>query len=99
MVWDSGVVAGGMRSRRDDIPTAMRVALGHLSGDPCPGKHCWVIGGGGGDQGEKRPGLLVEWRQAGADRWEGRVVYLSLSATGRWVLTEEWLPASQLVPA
>lgn len=78
---------------------AERVVLGRPPEDPCPGRHCWVTGGAGAlDQGEKRPGLLAEWRQAG-ESWEGRVVYLSLSTAGRWVLTEEWLPASKLVPA
>jgi hypothetical protein len=80
-----------------------RVALGDRSrGDtspePPPGRHCWVTrGAGAGDAGEKRPGLLVEWRR-GPEGWEGRVVYLSLAAPGRWVLSEEWLPAPWLAP-
>ena len=78
---------------------AERMRLGLPSGDPCPGKHCSVTGGASaGDPGERRPGLLVGWRQAG-DHGEGRVVYISCSAVGRWVLTEEWLPARQLLPA
>jgi len=88
-----------MNRRRGSPPLAERVALGRPAVDQCPGKHCWVTGGAGArDSADKRPGLLIEWRQAG-DRWEGRVAYLSLSAAGRWVLTEEWLPASQLAPA
>ncbi len=64
--------------------------------EPCPGRHCWVTGGAGaGDLGLRRPGLLVEWRRTGT-RWEGRVVYLSAAAPGRWVLTEEWFAADLL---
>lgn len=47
--------------------------------------------------GVKRPGLLVEWRQA-TDGWEGRVVYAASLRRGEWVLVEEWLPAALLSP-
>jgi hypothetical protein len=48
--------------------------------------------------GVKRPGLLVEWRQAG-DAWEGRVVYAVRLRPDAWQLVEEWLPAALLTPA
>jgi hypothetical protein len=97
-VWDAGVVAGGMR-RGQGLPMRERVALRGSTAQPPPGRHCWVAGGCGvGDVGEKRPGLLVEWRR-GPQGWEGRVVYVSLAAPGRWVVCEEWIPAERLVPA
>ena len=65
---------------------------------PCPGRHCWVTGGAGVDDGVKRPGLLVEWR-SGPVGWEGRVLYLTPVQVDRWVVLEEWLPSHLLTPA
>lgn len=95
-LWHAVPVAGGMSRGRRGLPMQERVGLGR-STDPCPGRHCWVTGGSGADPGHRRPGLLVEWRRAG-EVWEGRVVYLSLTAPDRWVLVEEWLPAALLDP-
>ena len=68
--------------------------------DACPARHCWVAGAVDAE-GAKRPGLLIEWRQA-AGRWEGRVSYVArlrpLEANGGWVVVEEWLPAELLTP-
>jgi hypothetical protein len=76
-----------------------RVALTAQPADPCPGRHCWVLSGAGDlDVGQRRPALLVEWRQT-RGTWEGRVVYLSEVAPGRWVLTEEWMSAALLTPS
>jgi len=90
-----------MRGRYGGVPMHERVTRGRSADptpeDPGPGRHCWVAGGVG-DDGLKRPGLLAEWRQAGAG-WEGRVVYVGLAGPGRWVLVEEWLPADRLTPA
>ena len=92
-------VAGGMNRGRHGIPMRDRVTLTTPPADPCPGRHCWVLGGAAGeDLGHRRPGLLVEWRQA-TGGWEGRVVYLSCPAPGRWILAEEWVPAPLLVQA
>jgi len=55
------------------IPMAERVAL-RTSGDLCPARHCWVLDPAD-HSGVRRPGLLVEWRQANEDDWLGRVIY------------------------
>lgn len=65
--------------------------------EPCPARHCWVHDPRG-DDGTKRPGLLVEWRQRG-ELWEGRVSYVTLLGPGQWALVEEWLPAHLLAPS
>jgi hypothetical protein len=95
---------GGWGKRGSGIPLAQRVRAGQSappadpgeSSDPCPARHCWVAEAVD-DLGVKRPGLLVEWRAAGA-RWEGRVVYAARLRPGTWVLVEEWLPAELLTP-
>lgn len=68
--------------------------------EPCPGRHCWVVGGAGlgAVDGVKAPGLLAEWRLTPSG-WEGRVVYLTRLAPARWALVEEWLPSGLLAPA
>lgn len=68
----------------------------HPSRDCCPARHCWVSDAAD-RQGVKRPGLLVEWRQAPAS-WEGRVVYAAELRPGQWALVTEWLPAALLAP-
>lgn len=76
---------------------AQRVRLGPATYDECPARHCWVADAADG-RGVKRPGLLVEWRQAEAG-WEGRVVYAAEIRPGRWALVEEWLAAALLTPS
>ncbi|CAN5429381.1 hypothetical protein BH11ACT8_BH11ACT8_29180 [soil metagenome] len=66
------------------------------AGGACPSRHCWVSDAADGC-GVKRPGLLVEWRQAGTG-WEGRVVYAAMLRPETWTLVEEWLPAALLTP-
>lgn len=72
------------------------VRPGALPGPVCPARHCWVADAVDGD-GEKRPGLLLEWRQRDR-RWEGLVVYAARVRTGSWGLVQEWLPAELLAP-
>lgn len=63
----------------------------------CPARHCWVAGAA--DRlGEKRPGLLLEWRRLPSG-WQGRVAYAARLRDGSWALVEEWLPADDLAPA
>jgi hypothetical protein len=65
-------------------------------GADCPARHCWVADAA--DRlGVKRPGLLVEWREASAG-WQGRVVYVAELRPGEWATVEEWLPAGLLTP-
>lgn len=65
-------------------------------GPVCPARHCWVADAVDGD-GEKRPGLLLEWRQRDR-RWEGLVVYAARVRTHGWGLVQEWVPAELLTP-
>ena len=64
--------------------------------DACPARHCWVAGALDAE-GVKRPGILVEWRQAERG-WEGRVLYCARLRRDTWVVVEEWLPADLLTP-
>ena len=48
--------------------------------------------------GERRPGLLVEWRRSDDGGWQGRVVYVVRLRTGNSALLDEWLPESDLAP-
>lgn len=82
----TGAAPGGHRGVRP----------GALPGPVCPARHCWVADAVDGD-GEKRPGLLLEWRQRDR-RWEGLVVYAARVRTGSWGLVQEWLPAELLAP-
>ena len=75
---------------------ARRVRAGSEPAEECPARHCWVAGAAD-DLGVKRPGLLVEWREASGG-WEGRVVYVARLRTGSWALVEDWLAASLLTP-
>ena len=98
-------MGGGWGKRGSGVPLAQRVR-GDLPpaedpvGPDCPARHCWV-GGAVDAEGVKRPGLLLEWRQAGG-RWEGRVTYVArlrpFEANGGWLVVEEWLPAELLTP-
>jgi hypothetical protein len=98
-----GSTGGGWGKRGSGVPLADRVRRDRPAPpqpDPCPARHCWVSGAVDAE-GVKRPGLLVEWRQA-RGRWEGRVVYAArlrpLEAGGGWLTVEEWLPAELLSP-
>ncbi|MGN6576539.1 MAG: hypothetical protein ACTHKG_12700 [Nocardioides sp.] len=64
---------------------------------PLTGRHCWVLAPADGS-GERRPGLLVEWRRSDDGSWLGRVVYVVRLRTGRSALLDEWLPAYDLSP-
>lgn len=79
-------------------PSAARSwgATGAAPGPVCPARHCWVADAVDGD-GEKRPGLLLEWRQRDR-RWEGLVVYAARVRTHGWGLVQEWVPAELLTP-
>ena len=79
--------------RRTRASSSTEDAGGH---EVCPARHCWVAGALDAE-GVKRPGLLVEWRQA-AQGWEGRVVYCARLRRDTWVVVEEWLPADLLTP-
>jgi hypothetical protein len=61
------------------------------------GRHCWVLAPADGS-GERRPGLLVEWRRGDDGAWLGRVVYVVRLRTGNSALLDEWLPAPDLPP-
>jgi hypothetical protein len=52
--------------------------------------HCWVI-----DSGERRPGLLLEWRRC-TGRWEGLVAYLIPGPQGAYSLVQHWLDSEKL---
>ncbi|MBF4162249.1 hypothetical protein [Nocardioides acrostichi] len=83
--------------RRIGGPAAHRVA----PSQSCPARHCWVSDAVDGE-GEKRPGLLLEWRRAGSGAdvaWQGLVVYAARVRAHEWGLVEEWLPADRLAPA
>ncbi|QWC84356.1 hypothetical protein KLP28_12325 [Nocardioidaceae bacterium] len=97
-------MAGGMNKRGSTgLPMAERVRLGRdpastpASPPPtpaCPARHCWVLDAAD-HTGEKRAGLLLEWRR-GADGWEGQVVYLVRREGRGWLATVEWFPDSAL---
>jgi len=98
---DPGPVAGGMGNRRDSLSMRERVALSAPRSDRpagCPARHCWVAEPADGAA-EKRPGLLVEWRQTSSGRWQGRVVYLARLRPGLWSLVEEWVDDVLLTPS
>ena len=94
-------MAGGWSKRGLGIPLEQRTRAGSAERAvadeaSCPARHCWVAGALDAE-GVKRPGLLVEWRQAG-DGWEGRVLYCARLRRDTWVVVEEWLPADLLTP-
>ena len=94
-------MAGGWSKRGLGIPLEQRTRGGSGADGPdqdgaCPARHCWVAGALDAE-GVKRPGLLVEWRQA-AQGWEGRVLYCARLRREAWVVVEEWLPADLLTP-
>ena len=92
-----------MNKRGNRVPLGQRVRAGDASApvsapapEGCPVRHCWVADAVD-HLGEKRPGLLVEWRRT-STAWEGRVVYAARLRPGEWALVEEWLPAELLTP-
>ena len=104
-------MAGGMNKRGSSgLPMAERVRLGRdagaapetrpgahpAAGGPptCPARHCWVLDAAD-HSGEKRAGLLLEWRRGG-DGWEGQVVYLVRREARGWLATVEWFPEHAL---
>lgn len=66
-----------------DPPPPDRAAIERL-------RHCYVL-----DAGERVPALLLEWREAAAGGWEGRVVRPVLE-DGQWRPREEWISADRL---
>lgn len=94
-----------MSRQGSGIPLRDRVRVGGTAfgavpaplGPACPARHCWVADAVDGD-GEKRPGLLLEWRQRDR-RWEGLVVYAARVRTRGWGLVQEWVPAELLTPS
>lgn len=94
-------MGGGWGKQGSGIPLSERVRPGAAPAappeEPCPARHCWVADAAD-RHGVKRPGLLVEWRQAGGG-WQGRVVYAVRLRADSWQLVEEWVPASLLTPA
>ncbi|MDO9396261.1 MAG: hypothetical protein Q7T71_06945 [Herbiconiux sp.] len=85
-----------MTPRGSGVPLAERSRGPATRSGPCPMRHCWVSDAADG-LGIKRPGLLVEWRQASAG-WEGLVVYAAQLRPTPWTVVEEWLPAALLTP-
>lgn len=81
-----------MTRQGSGVPLAQRTS----APEPCPMRHCWVADAVDG-HGTKRPGLLLEWRQA-AQGWEGRVLYAARLRPAQWATVEEWLPAALLTP-
>ena len=70
-------MAGGMGARERGLTLAERSGVAASDRSPPGACHCWVIDGG-----ERRPGLLLEWRRQ-AGRWEGLVAYLITDGAGR----------------
>ena len=91
-----------MVKRGSGIPLRARVRTGGVPSGAaplwprCPARHCGVADAVDGD-GEKRPGLLLEWRQRDR-RWEGLVVYAARIRPHGWGLVQEWIPAELLPP-
>ena len=95
-------MAGGMTRGRGGLPMSERLGLTRgraaPAGEPAGGgRHCWVLDAVDG-HGVKRPGLLLEWRQA-ASGWEGRVVYTAHVRSDSWSTVEEWISGELLEPA
>jgi hypothetical protein len=92
------MAGGGWSKQGMGIPLAERRRTDQepAPGGDCPARHCWVAGALDAE-GVKRPGLLVEWRQAERG-WEGRVLYCARLRGDAWVVVEEWLPADLLTP-
>ena len=87
---------------RDWWPVTARslgvVRLSAADGPDCRARHCWVADPAD-RSGQKRPGLLVEWRRAAAGPgWQGLVVYAAQLRPGRWAVVEEWVDESLLTP-
>lgn len=86
-------MAGGMGARERGLTLAERSGAAGISGGqrpPAGACHCWVI-----EAGERRPGLLLEWRRRGS-RWEGLVAYLTPGPPGDHSLVQQWLDSERL---
>ena len=86
-------MAGGMGSRDRGLTLAERSGAAAADRRPPGACHCWVLDGG-----ERRPGLLLEWRRRGS-RWEGLVAYLTPAAGdegGGHSLVQHWLDSERL---
>ena len=57
-------------------------------------RHCWVLRAG--DRRGPFPGLILEWKHLGGDRWSARVVYITDHRRASSV--EEWLAREHLRP-
>lgn len=83
-------MAGGMGARERGLTLAERSGVAASDRSPPGACHCWVIDGG-----ERRPGLLLEWRRQ-AGRWEGLVAYLITDGAGAYSLVQQWLDSERL---
>ncbi len=83
-------MAGGMGARDRGLTLAERSGAAAADRPSAGACHCWVI-----ERGERRPGLLLEWRRR-AGRWEGLVVYLTPGAEGAHSLVQQWLDSERL---
>lgn len=63
---------------------------------PAGRRHCWVRAVDGTD--EPHPGLLLEWRQQPAGRWQALVVY-TVHESEAVTLVQQWLAADLVAPA
>jgi peptidoglycan hydrolase-like protein with peptidoglycan-binding domain len=100
LVPDDPVIGPGTMSALDHDIVAFDASQAPpgAPGEPLAGSHCWVTSEGRDVVGDRRPGLLVEWRSSDSSR-EGRVVYLSQPDTKHWTVVEEWIPARLVTPA
>ncbi len=88
-----------MSGSRHGIPLAERVRASVSRTGDCPARHCWVADPAD-RSGEKRPGLLVEWRRATeGEGWQGRVLYAVALRPAAWAVVEEWVDEALLSPA
>jgi hypothetical protein len=96
--WSTGTAAEPPRPDASTSPSAgPRTDTSGDDSAALAGRHCWVLAPADGS-GERRPGLLVEWRRSDDGSWLGRVVYVVRLRTGRSALLDEWLPAYDLSP-
>ena len=77
---------------------AERLSLSTRPASKCQARHCWVSDAAD-RRGEKRPGLLVEWRTTESGGWEGLVIYAAELRAGEWAVVQEWLGEALLSPS
>lgn len=75
---------------------ASPIAVTQDSRKPAGRRHCWVRAVNATD--EPHAGLLLEWRQQPAGRWEALVVYV-VEDSGAVTLVQQWLAADLVAPA